>query len=34
MSPSGELKVVSDRSATTAAACEPLEVPVGTPAGT
>lgn len=32
MSPSGVLKVVSDRSATTAAACGPFDVHVGTPA--
>lgn len=31
MSPSGVLKVVSDRSATTAAACGPFDVHVGTP---
>lgn len=31
MSPSGVLKVVSDRSATTAAACDPFEVLVGGP---
>lgn len=31
MSPSGVLKVVSDRSATTAAACGPFEVLVGGP---
>lgn len=32
MSPSGVLKVVSDRSATTAAACGPCDVLVGMPA--
>lgn len=32
MSPFGVLKVVSDRSATTAAACGPFDVHVGTPA--
>lgn len=31
MSPSGVLKVVSERSATTAAACDPFEVFVGGP---
>lgn len=32
MSPSGVLKVVSDRSATTAAACGPVDEPLGKPA--
>lgn len=32
MSPSGVLKVVSDRSATTTAACGPFDVPEGTAA--
>lgn len=33
MSPSEVLKVVSDRSATTAAACGPLDVLIGGPEG-
>lgn len=32
MSPSGVLKVVSERSATTAAACGPVDEPIGIPA--